>query len=127
MLIHVPPTESFDVPEGRYNAVCDDTYDIHKSTDKGPKTFLRVIWRILDSPDPNVVYMAGKSYEPVFAKNSQLSNDLHSWFQQDIKPGPFDPHCLPGLKATLTIAHIHNEGYPKPYCYVAKVEPPQTR
>jgi hypothetical protein len=124
MIIQVPPTESYDVPEGRYKAICEDVFEYDKLTDKGPKKFLRVVWRLLDSPTENVRYLVGKNYEPSLAKRGQLRSDLITWFGHDIKPGQFDTQTIKGKEATVTVSHIYNEGHDKPYRWVSEVEPP---
>ena len=130
MILSIPPRDSFDVEPGRYRATCIDTKEVVKQTRKGSERQLRLVWELqipLDDDNENDVrYLAGKNYEPTLTKNSQLRNDLQSWFGHEFKPSKFDTATLKGKEATITVQHIENEGWPKPYCLVAKVEPPES-
>ena len=123
MIISVEPRDSFDVEPGRYRATCTEVREIEKQTRKGTEKFLRLIWE-LDVPGAeNVRYLAGKNYEPTLAKDSVLRNDLRSWFGHDINARQFDTATLKGKEAIITVQDIENEGWPKPYHHVARVEP----
>ena len=125
MMIQIPPRDSYDVETGRYRATCIDAKEIQKQTRKGSEKFLRLTWELQIPSAENVRYLAGKSYEPTLTKNSELRNDLRNWLGHDFKAGKFDTATLRGLEATITMLQIENEGWPKPYCLVAKVEPQQ--
>ena len=123
MLIPVEPRDSFDVKPGRYRATCTDTREVEKQTRKGTRKYLRLVWE-LDIPGAeNIRYLAGKNYEPTLAKDSVLRNDLRSWFGHDINARQFDTATLKGKEAIITVQDIENEGWPKPYHHVARVEP----
>ena len=124
MLIPVPRKDTYDVEPGRYRAICTEAREIHKMTSKGSQRQLRVIWELETSGDDDLRYLVGKSYEATLTSNSQLRNDLRTWLGHEFKPGQFDTATLKGKAATITVEHIWNEGWAKPYCWVAKVEPP---
>jgi hypothetical protein len=124
MLIPVPPKDSFDVEPGKYSATCIETREIEKQTPKGSEKRLRVVWELNVPGADDVRNLVGKNYEPTLARNSLLRNDLTTWFGRDINARQFDTATLKGKTATVTVQHIENEGRAKPYCWVAKVEPP---
>jgi hypothetical protein len=124
MLIPVPPKNSFDVEPGRYAATCIDAREFEKETRKGSAKLLRLIWELHIPGADDVRYLVGKNYEPTLARNSKLRNDLITWFGHDINVRQFDTATLKGKDATITVQHIDNEGFSEPYCWVAKVEPP---
>ncbi len=124
MLIPVPPKDCFDVEPGKYPATCIETREIEKQTPKGSEKRLRIIWELNVPGSDDVRYLVGKNYEPTLARNSLLRNDLTTWFGRDVNARQFDTATLKGKSATVTVHHIENEGRAKPYCWVAKVEPP---
>ena len=126
MLIPVPPEDCFIVESGRYKAICAEAKDLEKSTRKGIKKYVRITWELQIASEENIRYMAGKNYEPSLTKGSQLRNDLISWFGQNINVRNFETKTLVGKEATVTVHQIENEGWDAPYCWVAKVEPPNT-
>ena len=123
MLIPVEARESFDVEPGRYKAKCIDVRDKEIPTGKGPVKGQRIVWEIDVPGNDDVQYLVGNNYEATLAKNSLLRNDLISWFGHDIKVRQFDTATLKGKEAILTVQDIENEGWPKPYHHVARVEP----
>ncbi len=122
MLIPVPPRDTYNVEPGRYRATCIDIREIEDKHHYGQK-LLRIVWELSDLPDENVRYLVGKNYEPSLAKDSTLRHDLRSWFGHDINVRQFDTSTLKDKDAIVTVQHIENEGRPKPYCWVAKIEP----
>jgi hypothetical protein len=122
MLIPVEPTDSFDVEPGRYEATCVDARENEKRTAKGPKTYLRIVWELKGSANKSVRYLVGKNYEPSLAKDTELRDDLESWLGC-FDARQFDTKTLKGKEANVTVRHIHNEGRPRPFCFVSKVEP----
>jgi hypothetical protein len=123
MLIPVEPTESYDVEPGRYRAKCIDVRDKNIPTRKGTVKGQRIVWELDIPSSENIRYLAGKNYEPTLAKDSVLRNDLRSWFAHDINARQFDTATLKGKDAIITVQDIQNEGWDKPYHWVAKVEP----
>ena len=128
MILSIPPRDSFDVEPGRYRATCIETKELVKPTRKGSERQLRLVWelQVPQEVEDDVRYLAGKNYEPTLTKNSQLRHDLQTWFGHEFKHSKFDTATLKGKDATITVQHIENEGWPKPYCLVAKVEPPES-
>jgi hypothetical protein len=124
MLLTVPPKESFDVEPGRYRATCTETREVEKQTRNGTEKFLRIIWELQSPGSENIRYLAGKNYKPSLARDSQLRNDLITWFDRDINARQFDTGTLKGKEAIVTVQHIENEGRDKPFCWVSRVEPP---
>jgi hypothetical protein len=125
MLLMVEPKESYDVEPGCYAAVCIDARELDKRTPEGVKRYLRIVWQIKQSSEKNARYLVGKNYEPSLAKGTELRDDLENWLGPfDVRQ--FDTDSLKGKSAMVTIRHIHNEGRPKPFCFVSKVEPLQT-
>ncbi len=118
MLIPVPAKESYNVEPGRYRAICTEIREL-----EGTEKSLRIIWDLDIPGSGNVLYRAGKNYEPSLAKNSRLRNALITWFGHDIKVRQFDTATLKGKKAIVTIQHIENEGWDNPYCEVCRIEP----
>jgi hypothetical protein len=119
MLISADPTDSYDVLPGRYQAVCIDSREIAK----GSRSFLRLVWALNESANPNVRYLVGKNYEPSLRKGSELRNDIDSWLGDQIDVRSFDTDTLKGRTADVTVKHIHNEGHPKPFCWVSEINP----
>jgi hypothetical protein len=124
MLISVPPRDSFIVEPGRYRATCIDAREIEVQTVRGSEKRLRLIWELHIPGAGETRYLVGKNYEPALARGSKLRNDLVSWFGHDINTRQLDTATLKGKDATITVQNIENEGYAEPYCWVAKVEPP---
>ena len=123
MLLSVEPRDSFDVEAGRYRATCIDVREIENRRKPGQK-LLRLVWELKSAGKDNVRHLVGKNYEPTLAKDSTLRNDIMSWFGHDINARQFDTASLKGQDATVTIQLIENEGWDKPYRWVAQVEPP---
>ena len=125
MILSVEPRDTFDVEPGRYQAVCVEVREIENKRQRGQK-LLRVTWEVKVPGNHNgtVRYLVGKNYEPTLAKDSQLRNDIMSWFGHDISARQFDTATLKGREAIVTVHHIENEGWPKPYCWVERIEPP---
>jgi hypothetical protein len=123
MVIPVQPKDSFDVEPGRYHATCTDVRekDIHNRT--GTQKGLRIVWELAIPGTENTRHLVGKNYEATLTRNSLLRNDLVSWFGHDINVREFDTATLKGKEAIVTVQHIENEGWAKPYCWVARVEP----
>jgi hypothetical protein len=123
MLIPVEPTESYHVEPGRYRAKCTEVREVEKQTRKGTQKRLRIVWELDIPSSENILYLAGKNYEPTLAKESILRNDMRTWFGHDINVRQFDTTTLKGKGAILTVQDIENEGWAEPYHHVAKVEP----
>jgi hypothetical protein len=122
MIISVPPTDSYDVEPGRYRAVCIEARDFTKNTDQGPKQQLRIIWQLTDPPEQHIRYLVGKNYDPSLTKGSDLRTDLQSWLGPLNVP-KFNSDTLKGKEAVVTVRHIHNDGQPKPFCWVSEIKP----
>lgn len=127
MLIHIPARETYVVESGTYCATCSDVKLFDKPTRNGTKKQLRIIWDVhVPGNVDNILYRAGKNYEPSLDRNSLLHADLTSWLGREITGYKFDTESLKGMKAKITIEAIENERWDKPYCHVAKVEPPES-
>ena len=123
MVIPVPPKESYDVEPGRYHALCNDVRERDRNPRTGIEKGLRIVWELKIPGNENTRYLVGKNYEATLARNSLLRNDLISWFGHDINTREFETATLKGKAAIVTVQHIENEGWAKPYCWVARVEP----
>jgi hypothetical protein len=113
------PLDCYDAPEGTFRAVCVDVFEFEKNSAQGPEKFLRLTWELQDSPDPEVRYLVAKNYSA--NRLAGLRKDLHTWLGHT---GDIDTSTLKGTDATVTVAHIHNPAYEKPFCWVSKVGPP---
>lgn len=123
MLIPVPPRDCYDVPvEGRYRATCIEARESTHKTLKGMEKCLLVIWALPDLSDESNRYLVGKNYPISLANGSALRNDLRTWFGHDVDARDFDTQTLPGKEGIVTVVQIHNEGRPKPCCWVSSVE-----
>jgi len=126
MVIPVPPKDSFDVEPGRYAAKCIDVRERSQLERKASNKRLRIVWEVkVPGGAESVRYLVAKNYEPTLTRHSELRDDLISWLGHDIQARTFDTATLKGREATITVTNIENDGWEKPYCYPALIEPPE--
>jgi len=132
MIIRISREPTFDVPEGKYRAVLTEVINLEdRKTKTGWADQVRLLFEIVAPQAANTCYLVGKNYEPSLAKNSDLRKDLAGWrgydlTEQEIAAGSVNLESMIGKEADIKVAHIKNEGFPKPYVFIKAIRPPGT-
>lgn len=123
MLIQIPSSDIYEVPEGTFQAVCTDAHEVVIRACNPPRQMLSVTWELPDVTAKGIPCRIRKKYHPFLNKTSVLRRDLRSWFGQDLAEGVFNSDSLIGKPATVTVKHWRKEGVEKVIRHVLKVEP----
>ncbi len=125
MKLTLPKVPCWHCPEGTFPATCRDVRITTELKNGRQTNSLLVVFEIDvdDGDDENVQYLAKRKYELPMKAGSPLMNDLAAWIGADAlkKQRQWDPMTLKGQRADVSLVHIHNEGYPKPFVYVQKI------
>ena len=121
-----PSQPNFDAPEGNFQAELVSVGPYEQQTAAGMTDCVRFVFQIQVPERHNQIIMAGKNIDP---DSPKLQRFLARWLGEDFissSGDSFDPETLVGKKAELTIKHIPNPGYERPYCNVVSAHPPGT-
>jgi hypothetical protein len=126
MIIRTSPIDSYDAPEGFYRAICHDVFEWDDATRKGTNKMLRIVWRLLNTPNDKIRYLVGKTYKRSLAGKGVLRRDLHTWLGHDVNPHDFDLQTIRGTEGRVDVRHKRYPGHGKPFCLVRVKDEPVT-
>ena len=88
---------------------------------------MKLVFEIHVDTDENVQYLAKRNYELPMKHRSPLAQALTGWLGVDFvrKHRTVEPSVLKGRKATVSLAHIHNDKYPNPFVHIESVSAPE--
>ena len=119
---------TYDLPEGNFRATLAKVGP-HTNHDEDGRisSSIRFTFEVDVPGMPNETAVAAKSLDP---ESPKLQKFLERWVGKDVLTqsanGSFDPETLEGTKADITIQHIKNPGYKKPFCNIVGAYPPGT-
>jgi hypothetical protein len=124
MKIPIPQEPSWDCPEGTFEAAVADVRQVTKADKAGKNNdYARLIFEIQIG---RKVYRVAKNYPLDLHKGSPLRDDLEDWLGPEIFTlvgHQFDLESLRDMKAVITVRHVNNAGFQKPYVHLAKIAP----
>lgn len=127
MTIDFPQVPCWNCPEGTHSATCLESRVTSEMKDGKRVDYLLLVFHVHIDTVENIQYLAKRRYELPLKSSSPLVEDLTGWFGHDFlkRNKRFDPASLKGQKATISLVHIHNEGYPKPFVHIKSISAPQ--
>jgi hypothetical protein len=122
--IEVPLEKSFDADEGTFPAKLESVFKI-KGPDNEPH--VRLVFALQVPPKDQKLLAAGKSFPLSMKPGTELREFLEHWLGKEwVKSNSgkrLDLESLIDREADLTLAHYHNEKYPKPLVFIQAVNP----
>ena len=116
---------TYDLPEGNFRAILANvaTYTDHNEDEK-PVEIIRFTFELEVPGMRNQKALAAKSFD---SENPKLQRFVERWIGKaeltQSANGSFDPETLEGIKADITIQHIKNPGFKKPFCNIVGAYP----
>jgi hypothetical protein len=124
-----PKKTSFDLPEGDFGAVlCSLSEPSHSK--------IRFLFEIRSAQssnfilDPEIRYMAGRTFDYSLEDGGELLECLQSWLGRDLTAmehiaGESFLHHFIGRQAVLSLTHIKTRGYAKPFVLIDRIRSPE--
>ena len=120
----IPPETTFEAPEGNYFGELQSVFLTDQTTDGTTKQTIRFVFKLNIPSICDRSVLVGKNLEPSSTKLRQfLERWLGRQFLKSIAGTAFDFDDLIGTKADITVVHINNDGYDKPYRNLAGAYP----
>jgi hypothetical protein len=128
MICPIPVDDTYDLPEGRYRAVLTSTRTLLKTTTNRPVQQVRLLFAVQIPSLKNKNPMAGRTFNFDLSRRSELRGFLEGWLGADhfSRNSTVDFDALIGQPADLTLTHLHNDGFDRPYVLIEAIHPAGT-
>src|SRR3954470_22769546 len=115
----------WQLPEGKFTATLIEYGEYHQRTGSGTKKYFRLVFDVEVDGSPYVEYRAQKRYPMGPKLEDKVLKDIKRWlgkkrFEENPNVMLID---LLGEKATITIKHLHGDGYKKPFSMIKSITP----
>ena len=126
MICNIPKEDTYDLPEGRYNAVLASVrIKPDPKTNRSDQQQIRLLFNVSIPSMKRKNPMAGRSFSLDLKKGSDLRNLIESWMGTEWFDSntTVDFERLIGRSADLTLTHHHNDGYNRPFVNIESIHP----
>ena len=126
MEMSLPKIPCWNCPEGNYSATCSGARIVTEKKNGKPTQFLLLVFEIDAGDEENVQNLAKRKYELPIKHGSPLMNDLTAWIGPDVLRNnrALNLALFEGKKADVSLVHIYNEGYDKPWVHIQTISAP---
>jgi hypothetical protein len=125
--ITVPKQQTYNLPEGQFNAKLLRVNESIKQTGKGPQTWIRLVFEVDVPGMARLTPLAGRKFLKSIDEGTDLRNFLEGWLGREFfhqlsgQELVFDD--LIGKQCELTLTHFQGDDYEKPLVVPAMARP----
>ena len=126
MICQIPKEDTYDLPEGRYNAVLASVrIKPQPAANRSDQQQIRLLFCATVASLKHKNSMAGRTFNYDLKRGSELRCFMESWLGADFfnRNTTVDFDQLVGHSAELHLIHLHNAGYNRPFVKIESIHP----